>query len=552
MTNFLLIICDDLAWGDLACHGNPYVRTPHLDRLRDDGTEQSRYLSGPLCTPARASLMTGRYHLRTRAIDTYLGRSMIDPDEPTIPRVLKQGGYATGLFGKWHLGDCAPSRPTDMGFDEALYHLGGGLRQPGNVGRNSYFRPDLMHNGRLVQSDGYCTDVFTDAAIGFIEKNQDQPFFCYLAPNAPHTPLEIAEDLVEPYRRMGLPEAFARIYAMVENIDHNVGRVLRRLDELKLAENTAVVFTSDHGLCAGANHEGQRRFNAGLRDGKGTMYEGGLRVPVLWRWPGRIAAGGQMTGLSSPIDMLPTFAAIAEVPTPQDQVIDGINLLPQLTGAALPDLDRTIFLQWHRGDTAEAFRNAACVRGDLKWYLPEGGKDELYNLADDPFEQHDLAVGQPQAVSTLRQAYADWFEDVSTTRPDNFAPPPIRLDGADPVWLTWQDWRTYNGEEGWSSTNPGWWPVEVTPCAGRFDLLVETEQLDTPHRLSVRCGEFEMSCATQAENREYEFRALQLPGGTHRFEAFLTPTGAAPPPASRPGLGVQRVTLIPAAERAAR
>lgn len=545
MPNFLLIIADDLAWGDLACHGNPYIRTPNLDRLRRDGTGLMRYYSGPLCTPARASLMTGRYHLRTRAFDTYLGRSMIDPGEPTIPRVLKRGGYATGLFGKWHLGDNAPSRPTDMGFDEALYHLGGGLRQPGIVGRDSYFSPDLMHNGRLVHSDGYCTDVFADAAIAFIEQNQSHPFFCYLATNAPHTPLEVAEDLVEPYRRMGLPEPFARVYAMVENIDHNVGRVLKRLDELELADDTVVVFTSDHGPCAAANHEGKRRFNAGLRDGKGTLYDGGVRVPCLWRWPGRIAGSTEMKGLSSPIDVLPTFAAAADIDPPRDQTIDGVNLLPQLTGQASADPKRTIFLQWHRGDTPEPFRHAGCVQGDLKWYHPEGGEDELYDLRNDPFERHDMAAEQPGEVARLRRAYAEWFEDVSHTRPDNFAPPPIRLDDGDPVWLTWQDWRTYSAQEQWGRHTPGWWPVEVTRDGERFDICIDIELVEGPHLLCLRCDGVERSCVIQPHILSYAFQSMELDRGTHRFEAFLTPVSAAPSLPIESRIGVQHVCVTP-------
>lgn len=545
--NIVVVICDDLAWGDLGCHGNADVHTPTLDALHAAGTRLTRYCSGPLCTPARASLMTGRYHLRTRAFDTYLGRAMLDPDERTIANVLHDAGYATGMFGKWHLGDNAPSRPHDMGFDEALYHLGGGLRQPGAIGRDSYFDPDLVHNGKRVQSRGYCTDVFTDAALDFIDRHASQPFFCFLSTNAPHTPLEIAEHLVERYRQAGLPEPTARLYAMVENIDANVGRILARLDALKLTGNTLVVFTSDHGPCAGANHNGEYRFNGGLRGGKGMLYEGGIRVPCLWKWPRRFKAGRDLDCVTSPIDVLPTLAAAAGVASPGDRVIDGENLLPLLTGQADADIfaHRSLFMQWHRGTEPRRFQNAACIQQRFKWYRPHERDDELYDLVTDPFEQHNLVARHPDRVAAMRDAYARWFEDVSNTRPDNFAPTPIRLAStdADPVLLTWQDWRPYRDEEGWCVDNPGWWRVHV-PHEARFDVEVDTLHVPEPRTLHVRCGDVRMTrttlidpmyvvpggcgdtpppyCPTLQEMRGHLFQGVVLPAGIHRFEAFLT------------------------------
>ena len=281
--NVLLIICDDLAWGDLACHGNPHSRTPHLDALHAESARLTRYVSGPLCTPARASLMTGRYPYRTRAFDTYCGRSMMDPDEITLPQILGDAGYATCLSGKWHLGDTYPLRPTDRGFDEALHHNGGGLAQVGDwfhwgdkpfdVQRNryvgSYFDPLLLHNGHVERREGYCTDIFFDHAMAWIEAQADAPWFAYLATNAPHDPLEIEEAAVKPYRERGLPEYEARLYATVENIDTNIGRILRKLDEFGQAENTIVIFTSDHGPAGGGEGGGGGRWNGGLRGGQG-------------------------------------------------------------------------------------------------------------------------------------------------------------------------------------------------------------------------------------------------------------------------------------------
>ncbi len=193
--NFLLVVCDDLGWGDLSAHGNPLCRTPHLDRLAGEGTELRRHYSGPLCSPARACLLTGRYHYRSRVVDTYCGRSLMDPDEKTLADLLRAGGYRTGLFGKWHLGDTPPFRPEDRGFDETLWHLGGGIGQPGdhpdNAGRDSYFGPVLCRDGYFVRTEGYCTDIFTDRAIEFIHRHRERPWFACVAYNAPHTPLQV-------------------------------------------------------------------------------------------------------------------------------------------------------------------------------------------------------------------------------------------------------------------------------------------------------------------------------------------------------------------------
>src|SRR5688572_7919191 len=226
--NVVVIMMDDLAWGDLACHGNPYVRTPVLDALHAESTRFTRYLSGPMCTPARASLMTGRYHHRTRAIDTFCGRSMIDPEEVTLGHVLQNAGYRTGAFGKWHLGDAYPMRACDLGFDETLMHNAGGIGQPGDHRENhwregeAYFDAVLHRGGVPERSAGYCTDVFAESTIAFIDQSvaAGEPFFAYFATNAPHTPLEVPEAFVAPYRsNPALGETHARLYAMVTNID---------------------------------------------------------------------------------------------------------------------------------------------------------------------------------------------------------------------------------------------------------------------------------------------------------------------------------------------
>lgn len=470
--NVVVIICDDLCWGDVARHGNRIVHTPELDRLHDQSARCTRWCSGPLCSPARASLMTGRWHLRTRVIDTYCGRSIIEPSEPTLGKVFAAAGYATGCFGKWHLGDCSPCRPSDQGFAESLWHRAGGIGQPGDLPENrrpsSYFSPVLLRGNQPVSTTGYCTDIFTDAAIAFITEPRQEPFLCYLAYNAPHSPLEVADEWADPYRHTGINETHARLYGMVTNLDWNVGRLRAALAESGLAEHTLLLFTSDHGPCGSARNReapvgSQDRWNAGLRDIKGSVYEGGIRVPAFWHLPGRCLPH-DIAAPCHPIDVLPTLCQWAGVPRP-DLPLDGVDLGPALRGDGVVP-ERLLTMQWHRGDQPEMSRNYAVIAP--RWKLVRSdptSADELYDVESDPGEAHNVAATYPEQVERLRAAYLSWFADVAGTRGiTTFDPGPIHVGSmAEPcVLLTQQDWRIV-GVEGWLRDDlRGVWPVTVT------------------------------------------------------------------------------------------
>ena len=218
--NVVFLLTDDQGYGDLSIHGNPHIQTPAIDSLARDGAQFTQFHSSPVCSPTRSSLMTGRYNYRTGVVDTYIGRSIMRPDEVTLPQLMKTAGYRTGIFGKWHLGDHYPTRAMDRGFDESVVHYGGGIGQPADPpGGESYFHPILQHNGVAKRYEGYCTDVFFDEAMRFIETNRSRPFFTYVPANAPHTPLEVAEQWAEPFRKRGLADREARIYGMVANLD---------------------------------------------------------------------------------------------------------------------------------------------------------------------------------------------------------------------------------------------------------------------------------------------------------------------------------------------
>lgn len=543
--NVVVMMMDDLAFGDLACHGNPYVTTPHLDALYADSVRFTRYSSGPMCTPARASMMTGRYHLRTRAIDTFCGRSMIDPGEVTLGHVLQQAGYRTGAFGKWHLGDAYPMRACDLGFDETLMHNAGGIGQPGDHRENhwregeAYFDAVLHRDGRPEKTAGYCTDVFADETIAFIDAHQTEPFFAYFATNAPHTPLEVPEQWIEPYRSIAeLGETHARLYGMVTNIDWNIGRILAALDERGLTDNTIVMYTSDHGPCTSARDftqpaERQVRWNAGLRGEKGSLYDGAVKVPSFWRWPAGGWTGGRDDArLASPIDALPTIASATTAALPDDVSLDGVDLFAAET-------DRKIFLQWHRGNTPERYRNYAVVAGPHKLHRPAPDKaDELYDLLTDPGETSNVAAEHQDVVDALRAAYDEWFDDICATRPEPFAAPRIVIgEATEPhVVLTRQDWRVDDGLAdmgelaGWMGTTAGWWEVDVVqPTTARVEVRLDAFAWSRPDihgTINLRVGDEVVSQSWVLQCTKYDF-TIALPAGPTTIEAFADggPTG---------------------------
>jgi len=455
----VVIMMDDLAYGDLACHGNPHVVTPHLDRLHGESARLTRYSSGPMCTPARASLMTGRYHQRTRAYDTFCGRSMIDPGEVTLGHVLGAAGYRTGAFGKWHLGDAYPMRAGDLGFEETLVHNAGGIGQPGDHRQNhwregeAYFDPVLHRDGVPEPSSGYCTDVLTDAAIDFVTRagSERAPFFCYLATNAPHTPLEVPDEWIDRYRaddRLG--EVHARLYAMVENIDWNVGRLLAAIDPA----TTLVVYTSDHGPCPSARDfslppDRQVRWNAGLRGEKGSLYDGAVKVPSFWRGPG-VTGGRDIATVASPIDVLPTLASVCGAELPADVALDGVDLSPLLAGGSGSDAsgdDRTLFLQWHRGNTQERY-----TRSTGRWRAPPTSSTTCWPTpAKPPTSPPTTRTASPTSAPPTTPGSTTCRPPGPTTgrrRASSWRPPPgpdrsccrARTGASTTAWPTWASW----------------------------------------------------------------------------------------------------------------
>jgi len=404
--NFLVILVDDLGYGDLACYGAADLVTPHLDRLATQGIRFTRaYANCPVCSPTRASLLTGRYPemvgvpgvIRTHRRNSW-GR--LTPDAVLLPQLLKPAGYASAIVGKWHLGLKPPDTPTERGFDHFHGFLGDMMDDYYTHRRHGH---NYMKLGRqTIDPKGHATDLFTQWACDWLRQQKPgQPFFLYLAYNAPHTPIQPPRDWMEKVRTRA-PEMApkrAKLAALIEHMDDGIGRVLACLDETGLADNTLVIFWSDNGgqVNVGAD-------NDGTRDGKGTMYEGGIRVPAVIRWPGKVKAGQESDRIVLTMDVVPTVCEAAGAAI--DHKIDGVSFLPFLLGRRQPQPRRDLF--WGRREGGGIFQGGTieCVRrGDWKLLRSKpGARFELYNLGKDPLEEHDLARSEPEKRQELAAA----------------------------------------------------------------------------------------------------------------------------------------------------
>lgn len=539
--NVLLIICDDLAYGDLPCHGNPHRRSGRLDQLHHESTRLTQYRSGPMCSPARASLMTGRHYYRTGVVDTSAGRAMMYPDEVTMAEVARTAGYSTGLFGKWHLGDSYPMRAVDQGFDEVVTFNAGYIGQLPYPKETGYTDPVLEHNGEWEQYSGYCTDIFTEEAIRFIRSNQTDPFYVHVAFNAPHTPLDIDDSWIEPYRRAGLHEHTARIYGMVDNIDANVGRLLDVLEETGLSENTILIFTSDHGPEAPPRNVPQR-FNAKLRGLKGSVYDGGLRVPFFVRWPRRIGSDHDSAVSAAPIDILPTMAGFCGWSLPDDRVIDGTDLRAPLTDPSALVAERTIIFQLdRRADIPARYKNYAAIHGRYKLCRPAGSvRDELYDVLVDPCEKNDLANQHPQIVEDLRARYDHWFDTIAAER--QFVPPALVVGShrANPTLLTRQDWlgpdRFHMADE-----DVGYWEISVEE-PGHYRMEIALPSLTEESELHFAFDQVEVERRVSPPDEMCILHDIELARSSGPLSAWVDHGN------TRLGVGYISVTRVDAGE----
>lgn len=550
--NLILIVTDDQGAWDLGSAGNPHIDTPHLDALAKSGVSFARYYAAPVCSPTRAGLMTGRYAFRTGLYNTRYGGDSLALREVTVAQLLRDAGYRTGLFGKWHLGRYHGYQPNQRGFDEFLGHF------QGHIERYEY-ADQFVHNGRPVTTRGYVTDLVTDAAIGFIDDARRRapapPFFCTITYSAPHSPYQMdtshahqpeGDAMITKYLKRGLDLQQARIYAMVERVDRNIGRLLEHLERSGLARDTVVFFASDNGGVS-------RHWTGTLRGFKAQVYEGGVRSPLFVRWPGQFPAGGVVRGQASHVDVLPTLCELAGAKLPSDRPIDGRSLVPLLRAGAGDQHQPFVYHSWNRM-VPSPDSNWAISEQRFKLVGRPGGtgkkgatQPELFDLEADPGEKRDLAAQHPDKVKALRAEFLRWYGDV--TRGIAFEPIaiPVGHPEENPVEIQ-TSWAKTSGEgvnyvfeaydwdtiEGWSKPGEAAeWRIDVTR-AGRYEvsLAYGCAPATVGGRLKIAASGKALEFAPAATASPNVFRrdvagVLTLPAGPAvlRAEVVAAPAG---------------------------
>ncbi len=541
--NVILVMTDDQGYGDLACHGNPILKTPELDKLHSEAIRFTDFHVSPFCTPSRAALMTGNHPAYTGAFRTSSGRTMMHPDEKTVAHLFSENGYVTGMVGKWHLGDNAPHRPQDRGFQEVLWHRAGGVGQAPDYWGNDYFddtyerASDSNKKGTFEKFEGYCTDVWFREGIRFVEKNKEKPFFLYLALNAPHGPYRVPPEWAEPYKG-NERVANANFYGMVANIDWNMGILRERLDELGLTENTILIFMTDNGTSAGAkfkglNSEALRGYNAGMRGKKSSVYDGGHRVPFFIYWPeGGLLGGQDIDTLAAHIDVLPTLAELCGITVPNTFDGDGISLKPLLDGAEATWERKHHVVQYHGGAYGRAMPPGPVAYSTVmteRWRLVNSDGQFLFDIKADPAQRNDVSSEHPEMVERLLELYNPFWERVSPRMT------PVRIDignpAENPVSLSSQDWRMKTGNPPWNFGSirklpkvTGPWLVEVKR-AGRYRITLrqwpaEANKPVVAVRAKLEVAGLEKERAVKSGSKGVVFE-LDLPEGATELVTYL-------------------------------
>ncbi len=417
--NIVFILTDDQGYGDLSCHGNPVLETPNIDRLHREGVRFTDFHVSPTCAPSRSALLTGRHEFKNGVTHTILERERLTLKATTLAQVLRGAGYTTGIFGKWHLGDEPKYRPDRRGFDEMFIHGAGGIGQTyagscGDAPGNTYFDPAILHNGRFVKTAGYCTDVFFAQATNWIARVKGRkPFLAWIAPNAPHAPLQVRAEDEARYAGKVKGTNVAKFFGMIANIDDNVGRLLAALREWGLERDTLVIFMNDNGGTVGTG-----LFNAGMRGSKNTPWLGGTRAASLWRWPGRLEPA-DVTALTAHVDFFPTLAELAGAKLGRRVAtqMEGRSLVPLLENPRALWADRVLIThcgRWPKGTPPEEWKFKSCSARNARWHLvsTNGGARaqwQLFDVAADPGETRDVLDEHSGVARELAFAYDAWW-----------------------------------------------------------------------------------------------------------------------------------------------
>ena len=484
--NIILIMTDDQGYGDLASHGNPWIKTPEMDKLYEQSVRLTDFHVGTTCAPTRSGLMTGRNCNEVGVWHTIIGRNFLRQGEVTIADILKENGYRTGMFGKWHLGDNYPYRPQDRGFDESVYHGGGGVGQTPDYWNNDYFDDTYFRNGIPEKFDGYCTDVWFGEAMNFIESRSEEPFFCYIATNAPHGPFHVPQKYLDMYKDNDeIPNP--NFYGMITNIDENLGALRSKLKELEIDENTILIFLTDNGTAAGIQLDKSafptgKGYNAGMRGKKGSPYEGGHRVPFFIHWPaGGFDKGIDVDYITSYTDVVPSLLDLCDIDYKPALPFEGESLVPLMKDPEAAWKSRTVITDTQRKEFLVKWKDASIMTDEYR--LIRG--NELYDFVKDPGQTTDIAADHPEAVESMRQEYEKWWERVSK-RSDEINPIPVGFDDK-AVTLTCHDIHADdNASPAWNQTqvrlnkNPnGFWIIDVKE-KGKYSVAI--------HRYPIESG----------------------------------------------------------------
>lgn len=527
--NVIVILTDDQGYGDLSCLGNPVLKTPNLDQLYEQSVRLTDFHVAPVCTPTRGQLLSGRDAMHNGAWSWAYGHEMIHQENTTMADIFRSNGYRTGHFGKWHLGDNYPYRPQDKGFDETVNHGGAAIHQSPDYWQNDGFDDFYKHiDGTWKQHKGYCTDVWFNLSMDFMKRCSDEgkPFFLYLPTNAPHGPHYVEEKYSSPYKHIDTEGRYKRkmanFFGMIANFDENMGRLEAFLRENSLGENTILIFMTDNGGTSGVE-----LYNAGMRGNKGKYYDGGHRVPCFIRWPdGRLEEGLDINELVQVQDLLPTLIDLCELDCSQETMdrFDGVSLAGLITGSQKKLDSRKLVVQWSPQDYPEKGQAAVLWK---KWRLVHG--EELYNLAEDPAQEHDVAQQHPGIVDRMQEHYEDWWESVHTVVSKYSA---IGIGGdEDPVRLCCFDWTKKSSKTNVTQQTSIW---QGALANGSWKINVESAgQYRFELRRYPREADFAISGAYPEVRREYrefpECKALPVKSARLKVGEFekIIPVGAA-------------------------
>ena len=535
--NVILIMTDDMGYGDVGINGNTMLKTPHLDELATQSVRMTDFHVDPTCAETRAALMTGRYSCRTGVWHTINGRSILREDELTMAEVFEHNGYATGIFGKWHLGDNYPFMPWHRGFQESLIHGGGGVTQTPDLWRNDYYDDTYFRNGKPEPQKGYCTDVFFDATLEFVNQNRDKPFFAYLATNAAHGPYLCPDKFSQPYLDQGVEKTMSAFYGMIASIDENVGKLCKKLTEWDLDRDTILIFMSDNGTARGmlkpaALEKGYAwtGFNGGFSGTKSSNQEGGHRIPFFVRWPaGKIGGGNENATLTSHFDLLPSFVDMCELKMPREVKFDGQSLKePWLTPDGETDLtNRTLVVHSQRVETPVKWKRCSVMKQN--WRLING--KYLYDLETDRAQKKDISKQHPKIVAELRSSYDAWWDSVSE-KFSQYVRIPLGSQAEPDVLLTCHDWHATEGEVPWNQgkirsdlSSNGFWAVDVMQ-PGKYEITLRVRPTGVKYKFKsgkarIKVGEQEQQVSIE-EGQDAITMSIDLPAGPALLQTWIS------------------------------